>query len=355
MRRRGEYLKSLLFLALIALSGPLFAIGRPEMRRFSLLHDRLTIERRLVRDSYSQFLNIDLQASSGLLDIIGEAKNSTQASTQVQKELNTYQLLTKYVNTERFVDVNVIAGLPLPDIHWGQNQFLNSLFYELNLGLSLSINNQVSATNPVAQTYLRKETKTGLYTIFKPGGSTEHRIALYQLIRSDLSSEITYQALASDGKLFNLDTLNDEQKHLALDWKWIKHNPKNRTELEVLELPFYKQSSVRSRYGTNPLFNAAQFWLFDFERFKLEVFGGFHFRGHYAVSQGIYAGATYHDHVRVPINVTFKMDNQFFALMPSLDLKWFRFSYSFKSPYRNPQDDFWVPTLHQIDIGFPFP
>ncbi|GAB4019572.1 MAG: hypothetical protein Fur0010_21650 [Bdellovibrio sp.] len=139
------------------------------MRRFSLLHDRLTIERSLIRDSYSQFFNLDIQASSGILDLIGDAKNgsSNTAQTQTQKELNMYQLLSKHVNTEKFVDVNVIAGIPLPDIKYKGNQFLNSLFYELNIGISLSVNNQDSATNPVAQSYVRKETKTGLYSIWK--------------------------------------------------------------------------------------------------------------------------------------------------------------------------------------------
>lgn len=345
----------ILFISLVPFAA--FALGREEMRRFSLLHDRLTIERSLIRDSYSQFFNLDIQASSGILDLIGDAKNgaSSSAQTQTQKELNMYQLLSKYVNTEKFVDLNVIAGIPLPDIHYKGNQFLNSLFYEMNIGLSLSVNNQVSATNPVAQTYVRKETKTGIYTIWKGLGSTEHKLALYQLTRSDLASTIAYQTLATDGKFFNLDNLTDESKSMAFDWKWIKLNKKRRSELEVREVEFSKQNNIKTQYGSNPLFNAAQFWIYDFEKYQISPFLGFHFRGHYRVSRGFYGGVTYIGNERLPIKGTFKVDNQFFAIMPSLDLTYFRFSYAFKSPYRNPQDDYWVATLHQIEFGIPFP
>lgn len=343
----------ILFIFLYATSA--YGLGREEMRRYSLLHDRLSIDRNLIRDSYSQFFNLDIGASSGLLKLVGDAKTGATGTTQTQKELSMYQLLSKHVNTEKFADVLLIAGIPLPDIKVKSHLFLNSIFYELNVGLSISVNNQESATNPIAQTYVRKQTKMGLYSIWKPGGSTEHKIALYQMSRSDLASNITYSALASDGKFFNLDTLNDEQKHIAADWKWIKYNKAMRTEFTLSELPIYNQSDVKTRYGTNPLINVAQFWLFDFEKYDLTPFVGFHFRGHYRVSRGIYTGVTYKGSHRLPVKATLKIDNQFIAVIPTLDLESFRFSYAFKSPYRNPQDDYWVATMHQIDIGFPFP
>lgn len=293
--------------------------------------------------------------SSGLIDIIGDAKNGSKATTQTEKDLNMYQLLTKNVNTEKFVDANIIVGIPLPDVRYHQHHFLNSAFFQINLGVSLSINNQANATNPVAQTYVRKETKAGLYSIYKQGGSTENRFALYQLSRADAANEISYTTLSSDGKFFNFDSFNNEQKHIAFDWKWMKRDRNHRTELSIEELHLLKQSDAPSTYGTNPLLNAAHFVTFDLTKSTLTPFAGFHYRGHYALSNGFYAGVTFKGSDRLPVKATFKMDNQFMAVMPSLDMKYFRFSYSFKNPYRNPQDDFWVAAMHQIDIGFPFP
>ena len=349
----SNLLKTLVVLTL-TLSN-LWAYGRPEMQRFSLLHDRLTVERSLIRDAYSQFLNIDIQASSGIIDIIGDAKNGTKATTQTEKDLNMYQLLTKNVNTEKFIDANIIAGIPLPDVHYHQHHFLNSAFYQINLGFSLSINNQVLATNPVAQTYVRKETKMGLYSIYSHGSSTEQQIALYQMIRSDLSSELSYTALSADGKFFDFNSLTQEQKHIAVDWKWIKRDKNHRTELSVSELALLKQSDVKTKFGTGPLFHAAHFVTYDQNKYSLIPFAGFHYREHYRITNGLYLGVTYKGNDRLPVKATFKMDNQFMALMPTLDMKYFRFSYSFKNPYRNPQDDFWVAAMHQIDIGIPFP
>lgn len=331
--------------------------GRGELSRFTLLHDRITVDRDLRERDHDHFLNIDLVVSSGLLDLISDLSNTSESNqTSVQKQLETLQILGKNVNTEKTVDALIGAGIPLPTMKIFGKSFYSSLFYEFHAGVMVSINNEASATNPVAQTYVRKQSKRGLSTLFQYKKDQSYQVSLYQMLRADTEATVDSAELSGDGELFNLDELNQDESVLAMDIHYRKSSSNGAWDLALKELKLYRLNDIESNYGQSPLFNGRYTWFFKSQYFKIDPFVGMQYRKRYKLPRSFYAGFFMNFlNEKVPFNLIFKASNQFITLMPQFKTRWFHFSYTFKNPYRNPQDEVWVSSLHNIQIHFPFP
>ena len=330
---------------------------RPEINRFTELHDRMMIDRSLRLQPHSQFFNLDLGISSGLRSLINDVSNASDStSTAVQKQLETFKLLTKNVNTERFIDLYAGFGVPLPDIKIKKHRLYSSVFYEANAGIMLTIANQDDPTNPLAQTYVRKEFKAGLTMLYRPKKEKAFELSLYQLTRADTAANLTSANLAQDGEFFNLDSLNNDHIVYTLDFQYAYQTKTGQLKAGAREFKLMSSSGNESLYGTKPLFFFQYQWRPSGSLIRSAPFAGVHFRNRYTLADGIYIGTQLSvDKKSIPIDLTLKASNQFITIMPVLKLKWFHFSYSFKNPYRNPQDDVWVSSLHNIQITFPFP
>jgi hypothetical protein len=349
--------KSLLILISLSISTATFAT-RGEIKRFTLLHDRMMIDRSLRLSPHGQFFNIDLAISSGLRSLISDVSNTSEnsSSSAAAKQLETFKLLSKNVNTEKFIDLYAGFGIPLPDIKIKKHKLYTSLFYELNAGIMVTIANQDDPTNPQAQTYVRKELKTGLSILYKPEKDKALEFSLYQLTRSDSASNLTSANLAQDGEFFNLDSLNQDHIVYALDFQYARRTKTGQFKAGVREFKLMSSSGEESLYGSDPLLFTQFQWKPTGRLIRSSLFAGIHYRGRYSVDQGIYLGTHLSvDKKTVPIDLTVKVSSQFITLMPVLKLKWFNFSYSFKNPYRNPQDEVWVSSLHNIQLTLPFP
>jgi len=334
------------------------AATRGEIQRFTLLHDRLTVDRSLRERPHTSFFNIDLGISSGVFTLVNDLSNSSDStsSSSAQKQIEVFNLLSKNLNTERYIDANLEIGIPLPDIKVKSHRFYNSLFYEFNAGILLTIASGSSATTPLAQTYVRKQTKTGFSTIYKPKEDITYQASLYQLTRADTAAKLNTATLAGNGEFFNLDDLNRDHSFYALDFSYQKRSQKGEILLSVEELQLLSTTDVKSLYGSSPLLRAEYTWFLDGGRLLYKPFVGSHYRKWYPLHRGIYGGL----HMKlkdekIPFSATIKASNQFITLMPQFKADWFHFSYTFKNPYRNPQDDIWVASLHNIQITIPFP
>lgn len=352
-------LKTTIALLFIFFSPMTQAAGdRGEIQRYTLLHDRLTIDRDLKKDKYSSFLDLDLYISSGIKSLINDVSTGTEDGiSQVQKTLNMLEILSKYVNTEKLVDIDLVVGFPLPDIKHKNHYFYPSFFYHINFGLSLSVSNLGNATNPKASTYVRKDTKTGIYTIYKNRNKKSNvwKYALYQLLRGDLGEEISSSTLATTGKVFDLNQLTNEEKILATDITFVKDKETYQYIAEVKELKVLSMGGPESLYGSSPLLHFRYGKKIKTDRTSWLLFAGEHYRKWYTLVEGLYLGATMKLKSEVPFEVTTKISNEFISLMPQFKTSWFRFTYSFKNPWRNPQNKFWVASTHGINLSFPFP
>ena len=345
---------SSLIILFLAINNSFGAI-RGEIQRYTILHDKAVIDRDLKARPYHQFLNSDFIISSGLKDLVGDISDGTNDSeSTVQKQANMFQLLSKYVNTEQFVDLDISFGIPLFKIKINKYKFYTSAFYHVNFGVMATISNQESVTNPKAQTYVKKDTKSGLNISFKRKDNEAWRIALYQLARSDIYSSITSSALATDGELFSFDNLDEEHKTYSLDIALEKDLSRFSFLAEIRELKALSSSGDETLYGNRPLIHLRTFKKFESDHYHLIGFFGAHYRRWYSLMRGIYAGFDFKYKNMENLRFLFKMSNQFFLLNPMIEFKYFTFTYAYKSPHRNPQDEIWVPGMHNIAIAIPF-
>lgn len=331
--------------------------GRGELSRFTLLHDRILVDRELREINHNHFLQIDLMASSGLLDLFNDISNISDSNeSSLQKRLDTLAILGRNVNTEKTIDLLVSAGIPLPTLSIAGKEFYSSLLYDFHAGVMISVNNEADPVNPVAQTYVRKQMKRGFSTLFKAKKDQTYQVSLYQMLRSDTEARINATTLSTDGEFFNLDELNQDETTLNMDFLYHKHSSHGSWDLGIRELKLYRFNDIRSLYGQSPLFHGRYTWFHRTHYFKIDPFVGFQHRKRYKIPRSLYGGfhlALLND--SLPFTFTFKASNQFLTFMPQMRLKWFHFSYSFKNPFRNPQDDVWVSSLHNIQLHFPFP
>ncbi|MCP4914941.1 MAG: hypothetical protein GY909_17615 [Oligoflexia bacterium] len=346
--------KTISFLLLFFSISSTFANLRSEVDRYIILSDRVIVDRSLKVDAqHQEFLGLDLVASSGIRSIISDVKSGTETSNPVTKQVNMFSLLSKYVNSERFIDFDIQVGFPLFDITYKKNKYFPSFFYQMNVGLMFTVANKVDPLNPSGQLYFKQDQKMGIHTIHKRNKEL-YQLSIYQLTRSDLLSTVTATSLATSGELFNLDDLNKEQKSVAIDLEYKKENKRDFYEVVLKEIKLLSQSDHETIYGHTPFIMAKYGRHYEWNGLSLKPFAGIHYRKNYPIHQGLFIGGQMKSLSR-PLELTAKMSHQFLTLIPQVKFRYFRFNYTFKNPYRNPQDDVWVSSMHSINLAFPFP
>jgi len=331
---------------------------RSEINRYRLLRDRVLVESDLKKKRHNRFFDLDINISSGIKKIIGDVKENTESSTAnaVDKQVAILGVINQNLNTERLIDITVEAAAPLPLFQLYSYKFLPALFFNINFGVSMSIDN-ADALNPKANIYVKKETQMGFHSKVNLGNKNRKmEVSVYKLTRSDLLFSRNQTQIVVEESLFDFGDLSKEESALTLDVAYkIKHK-NNYLTFEIREFQFLNISSEKETLiGKTPLFHTR----YDFQEKQAALifkpFVGVHYRKKYNVFDGLYVGLKTKIDQNIPFEFTFKFDSQFFMIMPKVSFKYFHFLYSLKSPYRNPQNDLWVSSIHNINIGFPFP
>ncbi|MFZ8932846.1 MAG: hypothetical protein ACO20H_09230 [Bacteriovoracaceae bacterium] len=337
----------LLFIPVIALSK-----GRSELYRYTLMRDKVLIDRQLKQVSFHSFFNLEVLLSSGSKSLIGDVKNGNRAGlTSTQKQTNMLNILNNNVNTARYIDANLEAAIPLPSFKVSKFKIDSSLFYNFNIGLSLSIANTTNNSDPEVNLYLKKETRIGVDTYFQNNPSEAYGLRYYQMSRSDLLSVLDEQSLASEGKLFEVDDLNKKEVTYNLDLFYKKAYRNFKLLAEIQEFKIMNGTSTRAAlYESRPLLHGR----LSFNVGQGQLYFGIHQRFKYALLRGIYAAYDFRVKEDYPFFVLAKISNQFITLNPRFETKYFKVNYTIKTPIENPQDELWHSTLHSLNIAVPF-
>jgi len=356
-------MRIVLFL-LFAINSALAVTPRHEINRYTLLEDRLLVEQGLRKQKHRAFLDLELNFSAGLKQLIGDLKNSTDPNlSQTQKATETQSLLSKNINTEKFVHVDLTLGAPLPFIKYDEYRLLPNLFYQLRLGTSFSLSNRIDGLTPTLQSYLKVDRKLGVHSALKWREDVDVNFSLYQLERSDVAATLTATELVQKQKFFNFSDLTETDKSYRLDLSWEKTYSNYHHLLEVQELKFLGAKSTR-----RPKYSDRAFWhsriIIDTKKSREEnsawrwlPLWGIHIRGRYDLDQGLYLGVKLVHNSDLPFHLTTLIDNETFTIMPEFKLRYFQFNYSMRSPYRNPigDDEIWMSTIHTVNLNFPIP
>ncbi len=329
---------------------------RPELTRFSYLSDQTKLIRNLKRVRSRNFLAADIDISSGLKKMIGDLKEGTSDTvSSTQKLTNAFGVLTKYANSERYMDIGLSASMPLPDITIKGITFFPALIAEMDLGASITIYNQDDPINPKAQVYARKDLKYGLGSIIQTSKEVVWEFAAYQLLRADTLAQASAITLATDGEFYDFGSLIEDQKSIALDVKRIKKTDQYTTLIEVKELLLTKMNSTETLMGSPVYLHARQTWHKKWPTGRISPMVGAHYRKRHDIFDGIYIGLIWDQIKNYPVKFMAVVNAQTFTLMPQLNLSWLKFSYTYRNPYRNPIDKIWVSATHSISLSIPFP
>jgi hypothetical protein len=330
---------------------------RGDLQRYTLLHDRYIVDRGLRKLRYDQFIDLDIVASSGLKSFLGEVGSSSKnAATTAERDLAVLAALAKNINTERYVDIDVTLGAPLPYIRYRKFQLLPNLFYNINMGASTTLSNLENGTTIKAQSYLKLEKRMGILSRIKWNKEEEVRLALYAFTKSDVALNLDVSGVAAKTSVFKFDDAIRDHKMIASDWSYILSKPQYTLLAEVQELQLLSQSNgVKSLQGTRPFLHSRITNKLRVGNLLLKPFYGFHFRRWYNLMEGLYVGASLKYNIEIPFEFLMKLSDEFITLMPQFKTKYFKFIYSIKTPYRNPRDKIWVSALHNVNISIPIP
>ncbi len=332
--------------------------GRSEVDRFTLLHDRYIIDRYIRSQTETHIFYIDAAISSGVKKIIGDIKDSAETETDAtQRQVKTLQVLTRNLNTEKYIDLDLRAGIPLPIFRIKNFDFKLSPFVAVNIGASFSFNNQNTNSTARAQTYVRKEYKMGVLSKLKKRKDETIIINFYQLTRADINAELDQSEIVTQGKLIDTGSIDQDNVSYAGDIGYERDFYDYLYRIEVREIKFMEASSSQREtfYTDLPMIHLhyrhknKQFGLVS-----LDPFYGFHFRDGQSLAQGLYIGTLAHL-AQLPFSLYTKLSNQFLTVNPLFRARFFQFNYSLKLPYRNPQDDFWTASIHSLNLAIPLP
>jgi len=331
---------------------------RPELNRFVYLHDSYKIDRRINHLPHETFFDLDATFSSGLLDLVNDISNNSKDSSlsAYDKQVKTIEVLSKNINTEKYVELNLEIGAPLPSFSIADLQIAPSLFILGNAAISFSISNYNSAIDPNAQTFLKIDQKFG--SSFKVRQDSKRLVyfSLYKLRRSDMGASVTSTQMSQDGKIFDPSKLTQFTERWSLDLG-IQQQLSKRSTIsgEIEELTVKETKGVPGQeYPNFPLFNILYEIKMKSESFNYTPLAGIHARTKYEITRGYYAGIKVSSIDDVPVEFIGKIDAFFLNLSTALKFRHFEFIYTLKTPYRNPQDEMWVPATHRLTLNVPF-
>ena len=352
-----------LFFILFVLFSPLllekaFGAGtRGEIQRYTLMHDRYIVDRGLRRQRYDQFFDFDIVASSGLKSFLGEVEASSKnASNDTARDVAVLGTLAKHGNPERYLDLDVTLGAPLPYIRYRKFQMLPNIFYNMNMGASSTLSNLDDGVNIKAQSYVKLKKRMGILNRIKWNKEEEVRLSIYQLTKSDIALDLNVSQVGAKTSVFKFDDAIRDHKMISSDWTYILTKEKYTLLAEVQELQLLSMSDgVKSLHGTRPFLHSRISNNLRTGNLLLKPFYGIHFRRWYNLMEGLYVGASLKYNIEIPFEFMMKLSSEFITLMPQFKTKYFQFVYSIKTPYRNPNNKIWVSALHNVNISIPIP
>jgi len=330
---------------------------RSEIKKYSLYCDRTLTDKLLTKDVYKNFFEFDLFYSKGIKTLMGDVKEAMDSSNNpITKQLNVMEVLSKNINTEKFVDAGLTIATPLPYLKIKEHRLLPGLFIDINAGTLFSIDNRVDPIDPRANIYLKKDIKYGLNSKYKTNQKNDSfDFSIYKLLRSDLETSKTSSQIIAQDSFIDLDSLTKDEKVIATDLKYLQTLGKSSYLYEIRELKLYTMSGSKdSNYGTTPYLRLEFDRLFS-ENYGLSFFIGEHFRHRYKFADGLYLGIRMRSLEKPPIAFIFKFDTDFMTFIPELKTKWLVANYKLIIPHSNPQDEIWASTVHSISINIPFP
>lgn|GEM_PF-6537691 len=320
------------------------------------MHDRLDLEKEQIYGMQGErgahYLEMDLTLSDGLLGLIGEVETQTElGGTSSEKTQNILNLINQNINSERLVHAFFGARLPLPAFKLAKLKFTPSVFYQYKLGVSFSFSNQVEATDPRAQIYLKMDQKTGFSTLIENSESHQFWFSLYQLKRQDFKEQRSAQDIAANEKVFDLDQLDLTQTTWELDLRF-------RTELYryifytvgLDEITLDQKSEHDSFFGKRPLW----YQQFDYTRGDYRLYAGHHLRERYPIADGLYLGGLWRVVEDLPVSFKTHLTTGTLSLGGVLETSFITAQYTYQTPHQNPQDDTWAYSLHKISFAIPF-
>lgn len=347
------------YFLLLLLSFNAFAIKtiRSEVNRFRLLKDKNEIERNLIARPHSTFFLLDLNISSGLKSFIAEIDSSTSKEDETQKQTGITEVLSKYVNTERFLEAHIESNIPLPFFKYNNYAFLPTLFGSFYAGTSLSINNQDDPTAPVAQVYLQKNINIGVNFEVKKDTKKDqiYQVALYKRSRADVSAKKNAQKIATDDDVVSLDEIKKNQNDYVADIGFKTKKKERVFLLEVKELKLMDAGSeIDNTIGNAPLLHFSTSKEYLFEKFKMNLIYGIHHRQKYSLFDGTYIASSFDFTQKSPIQFLLKANSHFLSFNAGVSFRYFNFRYGYRTPLTNPRDEMWVAAQHHIHLNIPF-
>ncbi len=331
---------------------------RDESDRFKLMYDRYGIDQDLNGlKRYSSYFSFDLGASSGILDIVNDISEAEdEGTTSFDKEANIYKVLTKHLNTEKMLFLDLNVGAPLPFIKIGKVSFLPNLFAGVNAGASFTIHNTNDPLTPEAQTYVKLDQKFGLNSKIHWDTSDSINLRLYYMIRQDMEVSVSTEDMAEDGEIASTDDLEKKLIGYYTDFSYDMVNGKSSYLFELKEVLLYKdpKSTTNGNFGQLPMGHFRYKNRIDTEKFRFSPFVGMHIRDGYEFTDGFYAGIDFDFIEDIPLGFTGKVNSGFLTFMPRANFNHFHIAYTLKTAFSNPQDEIWASTIHALSLSAPF-
>ncbi len=328
---------------------------RSEIHRYTLLRDKVLAERDLRKIDARTYFNLDAHISSGLRAMIGDVKGISEDTTKtdIQKETEILGALNQNLNTEKYLDVDLEFGAALPRFNlWGYKHDPGLLF-NINIGSSLSIINDGTATNALAQIYLKTEQKIGLYTtLSKPDSKYSTKISLYKMQRNDLYSQSNSSQIRQDKKLINVDSTSIRKQNTYSTDLLFSYKDKDYLETEFLIRGLKLKTNTTKNgdlyYGNRPLVRYLIKMHFK-KHFRWIPYAGISYRQRYTVDKGIYAGFIVEGDSS-PFRFNTMIDTEFLTIVPQFKWKFINLVYSMKIPFRNGSGNVWTSNIYALNL-----
>ena len=325
--------------------------------RYQFLRDESLIESFLKRGEYNTYLYGDINFSSGLKTLAGKVRTATNRElTQAQMQTNVLALLNQNLNTEKYLNVDLGFGVPLPNFKLGKIKVIPDIFLQLNLGGAFAISTDDTGINTILQSFIKFDAKLGVHALFF-AEKYFAEMALYQTQRHDLWKTLTRDQIIQQGTLIRYGDLDKKTNYYFTDLKLGLRDQHKTLTLAVREWELAKKRDP----GKALLVEYKPMWELQLRghlmwgEMKLDPILGWHFRNQtfYSASDGLYLGA-YVKGKNSPLYFTGLLNLNFLTLVPSLDLGFFHASYSLKAPLENPQKNLWLTAIHSLQVVFYF-
>ncbi len=353
-------LRHICFTLLIVVSGNLLAgLGTqvpPELNRYTLMRDRILLERYLHRDAdHSFFLDLNVHMTSGLKTLIGDLKTATDDSKNaVEKQLAVNTVLSGNLNTGHMLDIDLGLGFPLPSFTLFKQKFLPGVRGGINVGASFATYIPTGSIMPTVQLYFKMETKYGLHSFLPHNKRWSSEFFLYKMSRQDLQQSVTGSALAGDDEqLISTDKLSNKIETYDIDWHTKYSDKKTTIVMSIEELRLKDDTpELANAYGYSPLMRVV------FKRkiqdyYIWELMAGAQYRDRYSIGDGLFAGVDISMDGR-PLSILTTVDGGFLTLSPKFKWKFIKLLYTLKIPVKNGHDGIWMPNIHAFSFKMYF-